>query len=53
MYNNLDKERYASELQKLTKSSKTLNKPKKPLTPYMIFVREVSPKNNFITSSHI
>jgi len=37
----LDKERYLRELKELTKSNKTVNKPKKPLTPYMIFVREV------------
>ena len=39
----LDKERYIKELRELTKSNKTLEKPKKPLTPYMLFVREVSP----------
>jgi len=38
----LEKERYAKELIELTKGSKTLTKPKKPLTPYMLFVREVS-----------
>jgi len=38
----LDKERYASELKDLTHSNKSLNKPKKPLTPYMLFVREVN-----------
>lgn len=39
---NLDKERYGKELKELARSNKTLNKPKKPLTPYMLFVREVS-----------
>jgi hypothetical protein len=38
----VDKERYTKELRELTKSNKTLDKPKKPLTPYMLFVREVS-----------
>jgi hypothetical protein len=37
----LDKERYSRELNELTRSNKILNKPKKPLTPYMLFVREV------------
>lgn len=37
----LDKERYLNELKILTKSNKLLDKPKKPLTPYMLFVREV------------
>lgn len=36
-----DKERYVNELRELTKCNKTLDKPKKPLTPYMLFVREV------------
>ena len=39
---NLDKERYAIELRELTRCNKTLDKPKKPLTPYMLFVRDVS-----------
>jgi len=30
-----------NELKTLTKSNKILDKPKKPLTPYMLFVREV------------
>jgi hypothetical protein len=38
----IDKERYSKELKELARSNKTLNKPKKPLTPYMLFVREVS-----------
>lgn len=38
----IDKERYIKELRDLTKCNKTLDKPKKPLTPYMLFVREVS-----------
>ena len=38
----VDKERYSKELKELARSNKTLNKPKKPLTPYMLFVREVS-----------
>lgn len=38
----VDKERYTKELKELTRSNKTLTKPKKPLTPYMLFVREVS-----------
>jgi hypothetical protein len=46
----LDKERYIKELKELTRSNKTLNKPKKPLTPYMLFVREVSPQSYFSSS---
>jgi hypothetical protein len=38
----LDKERYLNELKELTKCNKTLDRPKKPLTPYMLFVRAVS-----------
>lgn len=37
----IDKERYFSELRDLTRCNKTIDKPKKPLTPYMLFVREV------------
>jgi hypothetical protein len=46
----LDKERYIKELRELTKSNKTLEKPKKPLTPYMLFVREVSREIHFAGS---
>lgn len=38
---SLDKERYGKELKDLTCSNQIVNKPKKPLTPYMLFVREV------------
>ena len=38
----LDKERYLNELKDLTRCNKALDRPKKPLTPYMLFVREVS-----------
>ncbi len=38
---HLDKERYLKDLKDLTRSNKTVTKPKKPLTPYMLFVREV------------
>lgn len=38
----VDKERYLTELRDLTKCNKTLDRPKKPLTPYMLFVRDVS-----------
>jgi len=48
---HLDKERYIKELRELTKSNKTLEKPKKPLTPYMLFVREVSKNILFSTIS--
>lgn len=37
----LDKERYGKELKDLTCSNQIVTKPKKPLTPYMLFVREV------------
>ena len=47
----LDKERYLKELKELTRSNKTLNKPKKPLTPYMLFVREVSHLTYFLCKS--
>ena len=44
MYDHLflDKERYATELQNLVGDKSLSRKPKKPLTPYMFFVREVS-----------
>ena len=38
----VDKERYEKELKNLAKHSKTLHKPKKCLSAYMIFVKEVS-----------
>lgn len=41
----LDKERYLNELKELTKCNKALDRPKKPLTPYMLFVRAVSTEN--------
>ena len=37
-----DKERYLNELRDLTKCNKVVERPKKPLTPYMLFVRAVS-----------
>ncbi len=37
-----DKERYLNELKELTKSAHAIDRPKKPLTPYMLFVRAVS-----------
>lgn len=40
----IDKERYEKELKELTKGVKADSKPGKPLTPYMIFVRETRPK---------
>lgn len=38
----IDKERYSKELKELTLCNKSIPRPKKPLTPYMLFVREVS-----------
>ena len=46
----IDKERYLQELKALTKCDKNLEKPKKPLTPYMLFVREV---RNIVNHSDI
>ncbi|TNV84007.1 hypothetical protein FGO68_gene15865 [Halteria grandinella] len=40
----MDKERYLNELKDLTKCGKMLDRPKKPLTPYMLFVRDTRPK---------
>ena len=41
----VDKERYLKELREITRCNKTLERPKKPLTPYMLFVREVKSPN--------
>lgn len=38
----IDKERYLSELKDLTRSNQAIDRPKKPLTPYMLFVRDVN-----------
>ena len=40
----LDKERYERELKQLESQSKTIKKPKKCLSAYMIFVKETRPK---------
>ena len=40
-YTGIDKERYEREVQNLTMSDQKVSRPKKPMTPYMIFVREV------------
>ena len=37
----IDKERYLNELKELTRSNQAIDRPKKPLTPYMLFVRAV------------
>ena len=39
-----DKERYERELKLLEKQSKSIKKPKKCLSAYMIFVKETRPK---------
>ena len=44
-----DKERYWSELKALDGLSKNLYKPKKCLSAYMIFVKEVSRRIIFLT----
>ena len=36
-----DKEQYLNELKDLTRCNKVVERPKKPLTPYMLFVRAV------------
>lgn len=40
----LDKERYLTELKELMRSNHAIDRPKKPLTPYMLFVRDTRPK---------
>jgi hypothetical protein len=42
----IDKERYEKELRSLVSHSDTLKKPKKCLSAYMIFVKEVPSKNS-------
>jgi hypothetical protein len=53
-YNNifLDKERYEKELRSLESYSEKLRKPKKCLSAYMIFVKEVSPYHYLILQFH-